>query len=264
MKVEIQQMKPTKAELKISDIEPYFINSIRRIMLADLPKLAIDNVIIYDNTSPLFDEIISHRLGLIPIPTDLKLVSYRDTCTCKGAGCPNCTVRYTLSKEGEGTVYSGDLQPEEKSFAIKSDKIPIVELAQDQRVILEVEAVLGQGKTHAKWQCVQAPGYIMIPSITIDEKRIDEVKEFIEKLPKGIVELKKNTLEILDITKVPVLESFIIKERIEYISIKRNPTSFIFSFETDTALTAREALEESTQILINKYNELGKLVEKLK
>ncbi len=65
---------------------------------------------------------------MVPIPTDLSLLTFKDECVCKGKGCPNCTVRYTLSKEGEGTVYSGDLQPAEKSWAITEDKIPIVEL----------------------------------------------------------------------------------------------------------------------------------------
>ncbi|MGF3554328.1 MAG: DNA-directed RNA polymerase subunit D, partial [Thermoplasmatota archaeon] len=133
MKLDILELKPKKAVLKIEDTKPYFINSIRRVMLAELPKLAVDDVIIYDNTTALFDEIIAHRLGLIPIPTDLSLLTFRNECVCKGKGCPNCTVRYTLSKEGAGTVYSGDLQPAEKSWAIKEDKIPIVELYKDQR-----------------------------------------------------------------------------------------------------------------------------------
>ena len=157
MKVEVKELKPKKAVLKIEDTQPYFINSIRRIMLSELPKLAVDNVVIYDNTSALFDEIISHRLGLIPIPTDLSLLTFKDQCVCKGKGCPNCTVRYTLSKEGEGTIFSGDLQASEKSWKITEDKIPIVRLYGDQRLILEVEAVLGRGKDHAKWQSVQAP-----------------------------------------------------------------------------------------------------------
>ena len=155
MKVIVDELKPKKAVIKIEDTKPYFVNSIRKIMLSELPKLAVHDVVIYDNTSPLFDEIIAHRLGLIPIPTDLSLLSFRNECVCKGKGCPNCTVRYTLSKEGEGIVFSGDLQPEEKSWSITEDKIPIVELYNDQRLILEVEAILGRGKDHAKWQPVQ-------------------------------------------------------------------------------------------------------------
>ena len=108
MKVTTKEIKGNKAILQIEDIQPYFVNSLRRIMLSELPKLAINNTIIYDNTSPLFDVIISQRLGLIPLPTDLKLLTFRDECKCKGKGCPNCTVRYTLSKEGEGMVFKLD------------------------------------------------------------------------------------------------------------------------------------------------------------
>ena len=264
MKVEIKELKPKKAVIRFEGTQPYFVNSIRRVMLADLPKLAVDDVIIYDNTSALFDEIIAHRLGLVPIPTDLSLLSFRDECVCKGKGCPSCTVRYTLSKEGEGMVYSGDLQPSEKSWAIKEDKIPIVELFGDQRLILEVEAVLGRGRDHAKWQAVQAPAYKMDPYIEFDKKRLADVKKFIEKLPSGIVELKKDKIEIKDESKLSLLEYHLNKEKIDFIKIKRDQTKMIFTFETDGSLSAKDALIESAKILEKKYAELGKLIKNLK
>ena len=269
MKVDVTELKPKKAVLKIEDTEPYFVNSIRRIMLSELPKLAVDDVIIYDNTSALFDEIIAHRLGLVPIPTDLDLLVPRDECVCKGKGCPNCTVRYTLSKEGEGpdkkvVIYSGDLQPAEKSWAITEDKIPIVELYNEQRLILEVEAILGCGKDHAKWQPVQAPGYIFIPTIEIDKKRIDEAKEFINELPEGLVKLKGDKLEINDIKNMSVLESYIDKANADFITIKRDSSKVIFSFETDGSLKTEDALKKSAKILEEKYAEFGKLLKKIK
>jgi len=264
MKVNVKELKPKKAVLKIEDTKPYFVNSLRRVMISELPKLAVDDVVIYDNTSALFDEIISHRLGLVPIPTDLSLLAFREECVCKGKGCPNCTVRYTLSKEGEGTVYSGDLQPAEKSWAIIENKIPIVELYGDQRLILEVEAVLGRGRDHAKWQAVQAPGYRMETIIEFDKKRTGDVKEFVDKLPKDLVEIKANRLELKDITKLPILESFIEKEKLDFLTIKRDPTKLIFSFETDGSFSAKDAILESAKILEKKYAELGKLLKSLK
>jgi DNA-directed RNA polymerase subunit D len=264
MKVEITEMKPKKATFAIKDTQPYFVNSIRRIMISELPKLAVDDVVIYDNTSPLFDEIIAHRLGFIPIPTDLSLLVFKEDCTCKGKGCPSCTVRYTLSKEGAGMIYSGDLQPEEKSWAITENKIPIVELFNDQRIILEIEAVLGRGQDHAKWQPIQSPGYRFIPTISFDKKRVKEVQEFIKELPKGLVELKNDKLEIIDIKKMPVFESYMDKHKVDYITIDRDPTNIIFSFETDGALSAKDALIESVKILEGKYAELGKQLKKLK
>jgi DNA-directed RNA polymerase subunit D len=264
MNIKSIKLKGNEGVLKIEDTGIYFVNSLRRIMLSELPKLAIHDVIIYDNTSPLFDEIIAHRLGMIPIPTDLQLLTFREDCECEGKGCPNCTVRYTLSKEGEGVVYSGDLQPEHESWAIKEDRIPIVELSKDQRVILEVEAILGRGKDHAKWQPVQAPRYRMETTIEIDKKRIEEVKRFVKELPEGLVELKDDKLEIKDIAKLPALESYIEKAEADFITIKRDPTKITFSFETDGSLSAKDALKESINILAKKYEEFGKLLKKLK
>ncbi len=264
MKVKSVTLKGNKGILKIEDTNVYFVNSLRRIMLSELPKLAIHDVIVYDNTSPLFDEIISHRLSLIPLPTDLQLLVYKEDCKCKGKGCPSCTVRYTLSKEGEGVVYSGDLQPENESWAIKEDKIPIVELSKNQRIILEVEANLGKGTDHAKWQIVQAPSYKLEPTIETDKKRMDEVKEFIKQLPKDLVELNGNKLEMKDVAKLPVLESYINKEKVDYITVKRDPSKITFSFETDGSLNAKDALKESVDILAKKYEELGKLLKNLK
>ena len=264
MKVDVKELKPKKAVIKIDEIEPYFINSIRRTMISDLPKLAVDDVVIYDNTSALFDEIIAHRLGLVPIPTDLSLLTFRDECTCKGKGCPNCTVRYTLSKEGEGTVFSGDLQPAEKSWAITEDKIPIVELYGDQRLILEVEAVLGRGKNHAKWIPVQSPGYRMDATIEFDKNKTDDVKKFVEKLPKDLVEIKGNKLVLKKIEKLPVLESYIDKHRIDYITITKNPKNYTFTFETDGSLSAKDTIIESAKILQEKYAEFGKQLKNIK
>lgn len=257
------ELKGNKGILKIEDTDVYFVNSLRRVMLAELPKLAIDDVIIYDNTSPLFDEIISHRLGLIPIPTDLKILAFRSECTCSGKGCPTCTVRYTLSKEGEGVVYSGDLQPEHPSFAITETKIPIVELTKDQRVILEVEAVLGRGRDHAKWQTVLAPRYRFDSVLSFDKKRLNDVKAFVKELPEDLVEFKGDKLQLKDSTKESMLEMLLEKADEELITITKDPSKMTFTFETDGSMSAKDALIESSAILSKKYEEFGKLLKDL-
>jgi DNA-directed RNA polymerase subunit D len=264
MKVKTTELKGNKGVLRFEDAELYFVNSLRRVMLAELPKLAIDDVIIYDNTSALFDEIIAHRLGLIPIPTDLSILSFRTECKCAGKGCPTCTVRYTLSKEGECVVYSGDLQPEHPSFAITETLVPIVDLAKDQRIILEVEAVLGRGKDHAKWQVVLAPRYRMDTVISFDKKRISDVKAFIEELPKDLpVEIKGDKLELIDPSKLPMLEAYLDKHKDTLITVTKDPTKLTYSFETDGSMSAKAALQESITILAKKYEEFRGLLKDL-
>jgi DNA-directed RNA polymerase subunit D len=264
MKVDVTELKPKKAVLRIEGTKPYFVNSLRRIMLSELPKLAVDDVVIYDNTSPLFDEIISQRLGMVPIPTDLSLLKFKEECVCKGKGCPNCTVRYTLSKEGKGVVYSGDLQPEEKTWAIKEDKIPIVELYGDQRLILEVEAVLGRGRDHAKWQAVQAPGYKYYPIVEIDQKKCDLCKKCVEACPKNILEIKNNKLVVTDIEKCTTCKSCTEVCESDAIAVTGDENKFLFHFETDGSLSAKDALMESVKIIEEKYAEMSKLLKTLK
>ena len=70
MKLEILELKDRKAKFVLSEVTPAFANSLRRAMISDVPKMAIDYVDIYDNTSVLFDEMLSLRLGLIPLKTN--------------------------------------------------------------------------------------------------------------------------------------------------------------------------------------------------
>lgn len=263
MKISVDEQKQKKAVLSIEDINLYLLNSIRRIMLSELPKLAIEDVVIYDNTTTLFDEIISHRLGLVPLPTDPELLNFRDECNCGGKGCPSCTVRYTLSKEGEGIVYSGDLQPSEASWRIGEDLIPIVELFNDQRLILEVEAVLGRAKDHAKWQVVTAPGYYLYPSITFDPNDKKDVEEFLEDLPDNLVTIKDNTLVLSDVTKLPLLESYVDKEKADFIKIERDQHHVQFHFETDGSYTADKALMKSIELFTQKLQDFSKMIDEL-
>jgi len=257
VKVDFVDLKERSAKLIISDTKPSFVNALRRVMLADLPKLAIEDVVFYDNTSPLFDEIIAHRLGMIPLPTDLKLLVPRDKCSCGGKGCANCTVRYTLSKEGPCTVYSGDLQPEKETWSVVDPNIPIVKLFEGQRLILEAEAILGRGRDHAKWQAVQAPAYKYYPKIEIDQSKLDEdtIKKCIEACPKKILVEKDGKLVVRDVEKCSLCKSCMEVCEEGAIKVSGDDTKFIFKFETDGSLKAKDALIESARILEEKYKD---------
>ena len=82
-----------------AEIEDSIANAIRRYV-GHIPVLAIDEVEIIKNDSPLYDETIAHRIGLIPIKTD------------KIAGEKTATLK--LSSDKEGMIYSGDLKGSEK------------------------------------------------------------------------------------------------------------------------------------------------------
>src|SRR3989441_11292064 len=172
MEVKVLTHEETSLTLRFDDTDPTIVNSIRRTLLADVPKMAIEDVEFhrgpigaedgkeYESVAPLFDEILSRRLGLVPIPTDLALFVPKATCpTCHGEGCPNCTIIYSLNKRGPGVVTSGDLEPiGDPKLKPKDVAIPIVKLGDGQALLIYATAILGTGKDHAKGQGAHAGG----------------------------------------------------------------------------------------------------------
>jgi DNA-directed RNA polymerase subunit D len=250
--IEIRHITDRECRLVVEGVHPYFVNALRRTLLAEVPKLAIDKVTFYDNTSALFDEIISHRLGLLPVPTDpstLNMVGQVDA-----EGRPALVVRYTLTKEGPCTVYSGDLEPEDKRYAIVDPKVPIVELLRDQRLILEAEAVLGQGTQHAKWQVCSAVGYKYYPTATVDAKKMkpEAIKMAVERTPAGILGTDGQKLLILQPEEVNRADE---AEKIlgDAFRIQYDDRKFVFKFETDGSLKAEDALLKALDLLKERF-----------
>jgi DNA-directed RNA polymerase subunit D len=146
--------------IKFNDISRQYINAIRRIAISEVPTLAIDDVVILENSSVMHDEAVAHRLGLIPLRTALDRFVMPQDCDCKSTlGCSKCRVLLVLDSEAmEKTkiVTSGELLSEDELVKPVSKDIPIVVLAPGQKLKFEAYARLGIGKDHAKWQPTSA------------------------------------------------------------------------------------------------------------
>ncbi|MEL9990939.1 MAG: DNA-directed RNA polymerase subunit D [Thermoproteus sp.] len=138
----------------VEGVKPALLNSIRRAVISEVPVFAIDQVIIINNTSSMYDEMLAHRLGLIPLSTPLDLFPKIEECEAGLVDPAECTVRLTLQVTAEETkvVYSGDLVSEHPDVKPIYPDIPIVKLAKGQSISLEAYARLGRAKEHAKWQ----------------------------------------------------------------------------------------------------------------
>ena len=144
-----------KIAVKLKGIPLQYANALRRVCLNSVPVFAIDTVDIIENSSVLPDEGLAHRLGLIPLKTELGRFNEPLKCDCKSdTGCANCRVMLVLdSGDSDITriILSNELSSEEESIKPVSDKIPIVQLAPGQRIKVECYARLGRGTEHAKW-----------------------------------------------------------------------------------------------------------------
>jgi len=226
--------------------------------------MAIDEVVIIENSSMLHDEILAHRLGLVPLKTDLDSYNLPEECPCKSEfGCNLCRVAFTLDVEaGENTmtVYSKALQSENPSITPVSEKVPIVKLAPNQKIRLEAYARLGKGKGHAKWQPVSACAYKYLPQIKINGKKCDVCGKCAEICPKGVLVKAEKKIEIPNVLECTLCQDCVdaCPQNPSAIEVSREENSFIFNVESTGTLPVERIILKALDILDKKYEDFLK------
>jgi DNA-directed RNA polymerase subunit D len=246
--------------LILKDIDPSTANAIRRTILADVPTLAIEDVRISENSSSLYDETIAHRLGLIPIKTDVKLFNFKDDCKCKGKGCSSCVLELTLDiecKKNFQTVYSDDLKSSDTKLKPVGG-IPIVRLGKGQKITLSAEAILGTAKEHAKWQPAVV-GYKYHPIIKISSK-CTKCKECVDACPVNILKATKGKITVTDKKACTLCNSCVEACEEDAITVKGDDTTFIFKIESQGAIPPKDLFDIACESLEGKAKELSKLL----
>lgn len=240
MKFELLELREDRIRYLLSGVSAAFSNGIRRACMSEVPVLAIDAISLYDNTSVLFDEQISLRIGEVPlIAEDLSVFSQPDECQCGGTGCPGCRVEFMLSKEGPGMVYSEDIQFTDSSVKSAFDKIPIVILGQDEKLVMEGFATKRVGKDHSKWQAGTLCGYKNQPSFEISEA-CDGCAKCVEVCPRNILSIEEGRAKATNILECSLCKLCI--GACEAAAIKLTPIldSFVVSIEGSGSVVAKD------------------------
>ena len=145
MSLQIINQGEQKISVKLQGMPLQYANALRRICLNGVPIFAIDTVDILENSSILADEGIAHRLGLIPLKTELSAI--------ETSGDSDRIMLPLDSGDSieTRTIFSGEIESQDDTIKPISEKIPIVTLAPNQRIKFEAHARLGRGIEHAKW-----------------------------------------------------------------------------------------------------------------
>jgi DNA-directed RNA polymerase subunit D len=249
-----------------------YANALRRAMMAEVPAMAIEDVIIIENTSVLYDEVIAHRLGLIPLKTDLDAYVLPEECDCKSElGCSKCRASFTLEAEaGEEPVivYSSDLKPESDVTPV-SGNIPIVKLGPAQKLRVEAYARLGRSIEHAKWQPTSACAYKYLPRVTLNPDNLANPEEVIRICPTDVyAHDPENKIVIRDemactlcmdcvetATPVDSKKAFPVK-------VEGDETAFVFYVESTGSMPPKRIVAEAAKVLDKKAISLNDLVRK--
>ena len=259
MKVKVLSKKGAKLEMLIEETDPAFANSLRRIMISNVPTMAVQWTDFHENNSALFDEVLSHRLGLMPIRYDPKKFVPTEECTCKGKGCPACQVVFVLDKKGPALVVSGDLVSTDKKVAPIDPNIVLVQLLEGQSVKLEAVARIGIGKTHAKHQAANA-SFQYYPVITANGSKTD-MQNAIRACPKGVLALKGSKIVLNDPAKCDLCRSCV--ESAKGVVLKGDESRIVFKVESISGLEPDYIVSKSAEILQAKAEDFKKKIEKI-
>ncbi|MFB3765579.1 MAG: DNA-directed RNA polymerase subunit D [Methanotrichaceae archaeon] len=245
MKLELIELREDRIRFLLSGVTVAFANGIRRACMSEVPVLAIDDISIYDNTSVLFDEQVSLRLGLVPLQAeDLDQFSRPEECQCEGAGCPGCRIEFMLSAEGPGTVYSKDIQFTDASVKPAFDMIPLVILGEGEKLVIEGSATKRVGKDHAKWQSGTLCGYKNLPNIEIGA--CTGCGKCVEVCPRNVLVMEDGRAKATNTVECSLCKLCI--EACEAGVMKVTPVldSFVVSVESSGSLPAKELVSRAS------------------
>eukprot|EP00747_Dinoflagellata_sp_TGD_P186239 gnl/TRDRNA2_/TRDRNA2_43167_c0_seq1.p1 gnl/TRDRNA2_/TRDRNA2_43167_c0~~gnl/TRDRNA2_/TRDRNA2_43167_c0_seq1.p1 ORF type:complete len:353 (+),score=71.53 gnl/TRDRNA2_/TRDRNA2_43167_c0_seq1:122-1180(+) len=231
-RIQVTEASDTMVKFTLTDTDVSVANALRRIMLAEIPTMAIETVNVEDNESVLFDEFIAHRMGLVPlsshgvgdIPGDPGYNTPKE-CSCFD-GCPYCTVEYKLdvlnTEDRILSVTHFDIQ--ESTKYQRADEMPerhkvrcapfpnpdideakdrldngilLCKLKKDQRLRMVCLAHKGIPKFHSKFQCTATSLYRYQPIVQLEREQIDSLSfdqkaEFVDACPRRVFDFDDN------------------------------------------------------------------------
>jgi len=294
-----------KIKILIEDTDASQVNALRRAIMADVPKMAISKVMftlgvnqdnnrgeIFESVNALPDEVIAHRLAMIPIPTQPEEgMAFPDECeNCmdlaeEDKGCPNCQVLYTLNVQGPSAdsdeefrvVRAGDLtNVSDPVFDISEEmkSIPITYLAQGQFLEFIAFATLGRGRDHAKWSAASAVTFQPLYEAELKKpKKASVLFDLDLKTSDGRpIDAKLFTnKKCSDVSTVLDLEKALHQvgpgtgrdgDFAEAIVLNKVEGSYVFSFETDGSLAPDAVFNLAIEELKSRFTDLGEDLER--
>lgn len=266
MRVKVLSLAGDTVRFIIEGVDVAFANALRRTMISEVPSMTVDDLFIFDNSSVVTDEVLAHRIGLVPLKTDLDSYVLPGECECgSDLGCSLCRVVLTLdvrADDGNRTVTSGDFVSEDPKAVPASPDIPLAKLVPGQAIRLEAYARLGTGRAHAKWQPVSMAVYQHVAEIEVDEERCTACAECAEACPVGLISLEGGKFNVVDINACTLCGECAKACPVDPIALTQGTKAdaFLFTVESTGGLQPERIVSEAAKVLIAKLDELrGKI-----
>ncbi|MBR9707094.1 MAG: DNA-directed RNA polymerase subunit D [Candidatus Diapherotrites archaeon] len=251
MKMKVIEETPEVLRFEWDGVGVQVANVIRRTAMGDVPTLAVDKVMIYENSSIFFDEYIAHRLGLVALKADTSSIT------------PDEKIVLTLDKEGPCMVHGSDLIPPGSDIEVIGKEAPIAKLKEGQKLRLEAVATVNRGEIHAKWQpgLVSYQGY---PVLNFDAKNVKNPKEVENSCPTNVLKISGNKAELTNPANCTLCNACRDIADGQGISVEPHDSKVIFSVESFGQVHPRDVLKQAADVLIDKSNNFIESFKKAK
>jgi len=284
IKINVVKMNKTDMEFDLIGFDPALANAFRRILLAEVPSMAIEKVHIYQNTSIMQDEVLSHRLGLIPLKADPRLFSWKEK-TSDDEGTENDTLEFELkikcsrrpgadpnSSEPDDAYLNHRALTEHVKWVPKGGQASIVsdpgpvepdilinKLRPGHEMDIRMFAVKGIGRDHAKFSPVATAFYRLLPEITIDQEVTGEAAVRLQKcFSPGVVQLwptedgKKKAVVVNARNDSCSRNVYRYDDLKDCVTLSKVKDHFIFTVESVGATPPQDLFAQACDVLISK------------
>ena len=297
LQVKIVALAEGEIVFDLVGVDVSIANALRRIMLAEVPTVAVEHVWIAANSGIVQDEILSHRVGLVPIGVDPRSLEYvldeptdADTLTFhldvfwpqdaeERASYPHAvdvssTRGKVLSSHLKWLPQGNQAEKYPNGIRAVNDDIVLAELRPGQRIEFEAHCRKGVGKDHAKFSPVATASYRLLPVIDLLKPVTGaEAEELVAMCPLKVFDIEdmgagggarggKKTAVVARPRDCTMCRECIRKEGwSERVRLRRKADHFIFTVESTGCLKPPDIVTEALLILKNKADKFKGLAE---
>lgn len=296
LRVKVQSLSNLSIEFDLVGVDASIANALRRILVAEVPAVAIEFVYVWNNTSVMVDEVFSQRLGMIPLNVDPDFMELKEnmsdqatdrntvvfkldvTCTRNTAAPKDATEASQLYINSE--VLSGQLEwiPQGEQATVfpvppapTNPNIVLIKLRPGQEVCMEMHAVKGVGKDHAKFSAVATASYRLLPHIILNPKK-PVPPQYAEKFQKcfspGVINVDPVT-KAVSVDERGARKESMSREVLRHpefegcVQLARVRDHFIFNIESEGPYAPERLLLESTKVMRQKISTLRRAADAL-
>jgi len=273
LKACVVKMNNLDMEFDLIGYDPAIANALRRILLSDIPSMAIEKVYMYQNTSIMQDEVLAHRLGLLPLTADPRLFTYPPPNWTPETGTDKDTLEFSLvvkcsSSTDPSRKYNnehvltkhmkwiprGDQKMKDPGCAQKD--ILINKLRPGHEMEVKMYAVKGTGRDHAKFSPVSTAFYRLLPSISLTKPVQGEAATRLQNcFSPGVIKVEgpKNEAVVVN----PRIDScsrnvYRYEDLKESVALEKVKDHFIFTVESVGALQPQDLVSMAWDVIIEK------------